>query len=519
MKSASYFDSEYDVIVIGAALAGLSAALDLAKAGKKVLVLEQHELPGGVATSYCRGGVEFEASLHEMMCIGEKDHPLQCRAFLESHGVDVDWVRVPEAYRYVDDEVDAVIRSGMDGDIVTPAKDIAKACGEEEENGPIFIKVLDFLTLCQKIDASCTDVQNNKRSLPYIALHHPEMSFTSGYSVKEVMESFHLPKKAMDVLSAYWIYLGSPASSLPFTVYAVVLAQYLGNGSYIPRHTSFEMAVKMLERARAIGAQVEFRQKVEKILVDDKGVRGVRLSSGTEIQSRIVLCGAYPNTVYSKMLEEGVEVPRHALKAAHARKLGVSAFSVVLLLDKSPEELGIKDYATFLYVDKSDDDIAFARGKTQGPYTYIACVCPNIVLPDCCPKGMSVYSLTYLPNGEGFAGVNERNYGEISRKNASFFIEKASKMLGVNLFDHIAEITLETPVTISHYTGAYQGTIYGYSHDMDAHIVARIMNPKFESSFPGLYFIGAHHLDGDGMAPAINSGRHVAREVLGRDRR
>ena len=518
--NSPYFDSEYDVIIVGAALAGLSAALELAKAGKKILILEQHNLPGGVATSYVRGGVEFEASLHEMMCIGEKDNPLACRAFLESHGVDVDWVRIPDAYRYIDDEIDTVIRSGQNGDVETPSKDIAKACGENEEGGPIYAKVLDFLKLCQRIDASCDDVQNHKRSLAYIALHHSELAATAGYSAKEVMDAYDLPKKAVDLLSAYWVYLGNPASRLPFCVYAVVLAQYLGNGAYIPRHTSFEMSLKMAERAREDGVQIEYRQRVEKILINEKGVvYGVRTASGAEIHAKHILCGAYPNTVYSKMLEEGIKVPQRILKAAHAKKLSVSAFSVVLLLDKSPEELGIKDYATFLYVDKGRDEEAYEKGKGEGPYSYIACICPNIVLPDCCPEGETVYSLTYLPNGEAFAGVNEQNYGEISRKNATFFIEQASKMLGVNLFDHIQEITLETPITIAHYAGSYLGTIYGYLHDMDAHIVARIMHPEFESSFPGLYFIGAHHLDGDGMAPVINSGRHVARDVLEAERR
>ena len=51
-----FYKDHYDVIVIGGALAGLSSALMLADKGLDVLVLERHNLPGGIATSFVRGG-------------------------------------------------------------------------------------------------------------------------------------------------------------------------------------------------------------------------------------------------------------------------------------------------------------------------------------------------------------------------------------------------------------------------------------------------------------------------------
>ena len=55
-----------DAVVIGAGLGGLSAACTLAKAGKQVLVLEHHAVPGGYAHDFRRGHYRFEVSLHAL---------------------------------------------------------------------------------------------------------------------------------------------------------------------------------------------------------------------------------------------------------------------------------------------------------------------------------------------------------------------------------------------------------------------------------------------------------------------
>ncbi|MBM4314851.1 MAG: FAD-dependent oxidoreductase, partial [Deltaproteobacteria bacterium] len=95
--------ADYDVIVIGAGNAGLTAAATLARKGARVLMLERHNIPGGCATSFCRGRFEFEVSLHQLSGMGTPAFPGPLQGLLQGLGVldKLEFVRMEDLYRVI----------------------------------------------------------------------------------------------------------------------------------------------------------------------------------------------------------------------------------------------------------------------------------------------------------------------------------------------------------------------------------------------------------------------------------
>lgn len=508
----AFFKDKYDVVVIGGALAGMSCAMSLAREGKDVLILERHNLPGGLATSFVRGGVEMEATLHEMMSIGPSEDPLFIRRYLEDLGVAINWLRVPEAYRLVSpsDGIDIELHAGRrrNGTWVCADEIDAVWPGTRRE-------VNRLLELCRKVYQSVLYLNEHSLSKVATLLRHPDLTRTAGYSAKEVIDrKFKLPDDVKKVLSAYWIYVGQPLSSLPFTIYAFLMADYFMGGSYVARGFSHEMSVAMAQRCRELGVQYECCQEVDKILVHNGRVTGVRTARGDQIACDYVASAPYPNVVYGKMIEPQSEVPAEARRYANAMPLSVTCFSVVLQLDAPPEELNIHDYSVFSSSGPYSTDRFWKQGRQLGDWDYLTTICLNFANPDAVPEGRTSLSITALPLPECFDEVTADSYFSDKRRVAGQMIDRVSEFLGVDLREHIIEVEIETPVTIAHYTGSYQGAIYGYQHSMKNSVVARLEDFERDQHIQGLVWCASHQLAGDGMACNINNGKIAAKAIL-----
>ena len=96
---------QYDTIIIGGGLGGLIAGAKLSREGKKILLIEQHNRPGGCATTFKRGDFTFEVGLHEMD--GPSPRDMKTRIFSDLDVFNnVEFIKVPEFYRFINNRFD-----------------------------------------------------------------------------------------------------------------------------------------------------------------------------------------------------------------------------------------------------------------------------------------------------------------------------------------------------------------------------------------------------------------------------
>lgn len=497
--------NKYDAVVIGAGNGGLVAAIRLLQSGAKVLLVERHNLPGGFATSFRRGRFEFEASLHELNDFGKDGGDV--RDLFDSLGVTnkIEWTSIPEAYHVIcpNEKLDATMPFGIKAFI-----------DKMEEYVPGSRKSMErFFALASEIREAqaYTNAQNGLVDSSYMVKHFGNYVRTGSYSVKEVLETLKMPKKAQDILSAYWCYLGAKLSDMSFTHYASMVIRYIDRGVMMPKGRSHEISLAMADRIYELGGEIWFNTGAKKILTDKEGaVCGVLLDDGRTIETKHVVADIEPTVVYGRMMDN---VPEKIVKATNARKLAGRGFSIFLGLNKSPDELGIESHNYFLY-DTSDSDKQYELMKGLDNAAQ-ATVCLNRAYPDCSPKGTTIMYFTTLYMDDAWGKVKPEDYYKTKEDVARRLIERFEEYTGAHLMGNIEQISIATPMTYARYGGHPEGGIYGYESKYDDGLTARLLMMKDDKMTKGLRFCGGSAMRLSGYSSAYFSGDISGRQTAG----
>ena len=502
---------KFDVVIVGAGNAGLSAALQCAQAGKKTLLIEQHNLPGGCATSFCRGRFEIEPSLHELCDYGPASNPGDVRDMMDSYGVKLNWIQIPDCFR--------VITKGSDGKLLdaTMPSGVEALIDKMEEYVPDSrpsMKVL-FDLFCEVRDGiAYITASNGHADSNVLKRDYPNMLRTGAYSTKKVFDAIKLPQKAQDIMSTYWSYLGVDLEHLAFIHYAAMVYKYVSRGAYIPAHTSHEISVAMVERFRELGGSVWFNCRAEEFLFNGDRLCGVKTSMG-RVDCDYVLANINPDIIYGRMIpKELVPEREKKLSAARDQKFGGRMFTAYFCMDKSAEELGIKDYSIFLssVANSAIEYKNIAGGMKTNDYSIFLCY--NIGNPEFSPKGTCVCSFTSFGAPSDWNNLKPEEYVSFKNAVAKKFLRSLKDKAGIELEGHIEEMCVASPWTFSRYLGAPEGSVYGYeTTDWDG-MMARMMMLSADYPIKGLRPIGAAGPRGDGYSASYICGQLMAKLAI-----
>ncbi len=492
----------YDAIIIGSGLGGLSAGAFLANRGKKVIILEKHNVPGGSASSFIRGRFEFEVALHEMDGFGSKEKPGQIYRYFKEIGIldDIEIARAPDIYHsiFIEDGFEATMPFGVKNfhqKLVT--------LFPKEEQG-----IDAFFNTCQKVFKGFVFSIRNKGKVPdeTILEQHPWFVRIIGLTLEEFLGKFLQDPKLIALISQLWSYFGLPPEEMNAQLFVLGLLSYLEYGGVYIKGTSHTLSSVLVKKIEEHGGTIQYNSEVAHILYQEGKIQGVRLSNGEELFSKTVISNANPSITNLKMLPPN-SVDNKFKQRILAQPLSPGIFAINIGLNCTHEELGIKSYEVFL--NKSSD----FSGDLKDMYALTApqsmCIsCYNVIDSECSPPGTSVLNIVALQMGEVWKDIDPKEYAHIKGAMADSMITAVEKHLIPNLRAHMEVCEITTPLTIYRYTGNLGGTVYGNLQNVTGGPAFRLST---KGGIPGLFQVGAYVNVGGGYSATLMSGRVAGR--------
>lgn len=509
-KSTGQDETDFDAVIIGSGLGGLSCAAAFARQGFKPLVLEQHYIPGGYASCFKRpGGFLFDVSLHSTT-VGERGGVWNLiPGFPEIQ--DVEFVPHPHLYRAI----------FPDYDIRVPQKNIKKYEAmlvgyfpEEKEGIEGLFEDMEGLSrdIAKYSQAGGqVDMSRFPQDYPYLFKSYTK---TWGGMVDARIKN----PKLKAIISAQWGYYGLPPSRLSCFYYALPCLGYLQQGGYYPKGSSQKISDAFVQFIEDKGGTVKLRARADKILVKDHAAYGVRTSDGTEYKARVVVSNANAYDTFLHMIDEKEALQDYVAKFDEY-SVSLASFQIFLGLNKDlVGELGIEDSEIFYAADYDDDAGYKALLEADVENSSYGLMLYDNLYEGYSPEGKNTINILIL-QGYSHWEKYEKDYWEGNKKEyraekermADILIKKVEETVLPGLSEAIAIKEIGTPLTNVRYTRNYRGAMYGWDQTMNNTGANRVPHA---TPIDNLYLAGAWTRPGHGYGAVVPSGLECFAEIM-----
>ncbi|NHJ88053.1 MAG: NAD(P)/FAD-dependent oxidoreductase [Asgard group archaeon] len=454
-------NDKVSLIVIGGGISGLSAALtwahthDLSK--EPVLLVEKEPKTGGFVTSYERSGFLFDTcqmipNISEILNFLDVNIEMKkfmgyySRVFIVDTKIDkVKKIELPSGF--------TTFKNKLMTNYPSNAKEIERFLDHSRamydelfklKMEPKFVDILKLLITCPKI------VKNSKKTF---AEYFKQFNITE----PDVIEIF-------EVFAAFSALPGEQAAAL-ITVSAM---NSLLDGAFRPTKGFIEFPKKIEERYLSLGGKLLLKTKVDKILVEDGVVKGVRLDTGKTIYSDYVITTIDPKVAMKELV--GIDLiqqsdEKYAQKVEDV-KMSCSSLNISLGLDDKLDLAALGMDCGYNVITTGGDTfnklyLAFEKGDSafSDDLFHFGVICPSLTT-----GGKPNLTIRVVPMAMGqWAELrvnNPEKYKQEKEKWADFVIDKIEKYLIPNLRKHIVAKDISTPATYARYSGSPTGSIY-----------------------------------------------------------
>lgn len=487
--------ARYDVVVIGAGLGGLTAAAILARAGRKVLVVERSNSVGGAASSYKSGDLFIEGSLQET------SDPHDSR----------------------DPKHDALTRAG----VLDAVKWIPAGALYEVRGGPLdrpFVLPDNFAAARQALTERFPEARIGIRQLleemEDIASAKGALKDEAPLSLSQKLDSVFGDNEAVKcALAANLSYFHDDPGSLWWTFFAMAQGSYLLSGGRFVQGGSQRLSSALARAIRVAGGDVVLRRVASGIALDPQGRTCAVThtakdgSDAQTVQCARIIGGAAPGALAPLMPEAAAE---NLTKPYAGLTPSISLFALTLGLSKPPRDYGVSAYSTQLLPDDMTRLADYGHGAAlmanepdgrMPPMSLVdyAAIDSGIPAP---PFVLSVFGPDLLSN---WNSSDLDAYREKRGRWQAAMLRYLDRFYP-GLAGAVVASSFNTALSVRQYLNAPDGAAYGFAPTPPpATGGAAVRSPR--TAVPGLYLASAYAGFG-GYTGVVQSGGACADMIL-----
>ncbi|EMF0436831.1 phytoene desaturase family protein [Enterococcus hirae] len=488
------------IIVIGAGVAGLSAAVRLQKLGYEVTLYEKDRQVGGKMNQIKTAGFTFDLGPTIVMM------PEIYREVFEFCGKDPDdyipMKKVDPMLKLYFNKEEPIEFSN---DLIELTKTLENISPEDTQGYFAFLAdIYQRYTIAKEAFITKSfrgfwDFYNPKSLWAGIRLR----TFSDAYtSISKFVKDDRLRKS----LAFQTLYIGVSPYQGP-SLYTIIPMIELFYGVYFIEGGMYTLATSLARLFEELGGKIVYETSVDEILIDNKIAKGIRIGK-EQVMADAIVCGADFPYAMKELIPDERKRGKYTNKKIAKFEYSCSCFLMYLGLDKKyPEEQLHSIY--FAEDFKQNVDDLFERGKLpDDPSFYL--YRPSLMDDSLAPEGQEgLYVLVPVPELSKYEKWTEQTMQAYRQKIIRLLKEKT---IFKDIDEHIVSETLITPKDFSERFNAYNGATFGLKPTLKQSNYYRPHN-KF-SAAENLYFCGSSTHPGAGVPIVMQSAKLAVEELL-----